>query len=215
MCSALRYSVQKFTVAPNCWYMKASSGSGTVSNSFFVQEVQCTLKLSGPLMSMVVVEHKFANIFLLQKTRLIKYFNTKTVRRCLRARSFFSMNVFDDKHDFIRQTHKPFTPLPTIYEERTTKQKWRPTSIISKVIIAHHISSTTKRHFKNRHDDSSTKSTAAQNSNRHLEYAESTPPHQNTPPKLTHQILSERKTPYKGNGDTRVRIPLSTPKNQR
>ena len=122
------------------------------------------------------------------------------------------MNVFDDKHDFIRETHKPFTPLRTIYEERTTKQKWRPTSIISEVSIEHHMSSTTKRHFKNRHDDSSTKSTAAQNSNRHLEYAESTPPHQNTPPKLTHQILSERKTPYKVYGDTRVRIPLSTPK---
>ena len=122
------------------------------------------------------------------------------------------MNVFDDKHDFIRETHKPFTPLPTIYEERTTKQKWRPTSIISEVSIEHHMSSTTKRHFKNRHDDSSTKSTAAQNSNRHLEYAESTSPHQNTPPKLTHQILSERKTPYKVYGDTRVRIPLSTPK---
>jgi hypothetical protein len=37
-------------------YMKASSGSGTVSNSFFVQEVQCILKLSAPLMSMVVVD---------------------------------------------------------------------------------------------------------------------------------------------------------------
>jgi hypothetical protein len=47
------------------------------------------------------------------------------------------MNIFDDKHNFIRETHKPFTPLPTIYEERTTKQKWRPMSI-SKVFIAHH-----------------------------------------------------------------------------
>jgi hypothetical protein len=158
-------------------------------------------------------QHLYTNLhtFFYYKKRLIKYFNTKTLLRCLRARSFFSMNVFDDKHDFIRETHKPFTPLPTVYEERTTKQKWRPRSI-SKVFIAHPMSSTTKRHFKNCHDDSSTKSTATQNANRHLKNTESTPPHQNTPPKLTHQILSERETPYKVYGNTQVRIPLSTPK---
>jgi hypothetical protein len=98
------------------------------------------------------------------------------------------MNLFDDKHNFIRETHKPFTPLPAIHEERATKQKWRPMSM-REVFIAHHTSSSTKRHFKKRHDDSSTKSTAAQNTNRHLENTESTPRHQDTPPKLTHQSV--------------------------
>jgi len=80
------------------------------------------------------------------------------------------------------------------------------------VFIEHHMSSSTKRHFKKRHNNSSTISTAAQNANRHLKNTELTPPHQNTPPQSTHQILSVRKIPYKVYGNTQVRIQFSTPK---